>query len=388
MVIVAHPTPASAPSQERLRLLGIFAHPDDETLCAGGTFAKYASGGADVRVVSLTKGGAGQIRDASAATRASLRAVRAEELVAAGEELGLSETRCLDYHDGELSGVDSRVLVRLASELLSELDPDVVVTFAPDGFSGHPDHVAVGAAVTAACYEMRAARSIRLFHCRPPRSRMLLRNRLAEWVVELASRFKGTEEFVRALWVFSREATALGYAGDLVDVEWFPSDSYLIEQGEPATTMYFLLSGHVEIRREGEDGRVRVVDRSGPGEFIGEQGIATGQPRNAHVVAVDDVTSLTFSASEHVSLDRSAEQAQVLVSRSLPSGDRIDASVSACIDVSDFVGHKIRATAAHRTQYPIDPNMFPDPMLREMFGVEYFTQVLPERALRTSLLDE
>ena len=101
---------------------------------------------------------------------------------------------------------------------------------------------------------------------------MLLRDRLAEWVVELATRFKGTKDFVRALSVFSREATALGYAADFVNVEWFPSGSYLIEQGEAATTMYFLLSGQVEIRREGEDGRVRVVDRSGPGEFIGEAG--------------------------------------------------------------------------------------------------------------------
>jgi LmbE family N-acetylglucosaminyl deacetylase len=49
-------------------VLAIFAHPDDETLCAGGTLAKYASAGAEVRVVSLTKGGAGQIRDAGAAT--------------------------------------------------------------------------------------------------------------------------------------------------------------------------------------------------------------------------------------------------------------------------------------------------------------------------------
>jgi LmbE family N-acetylglucosaminyl deacetylase len=289
--------------------------------------------------------------------------------------------------DGELSGVDSRTLVGLASELLSEIQPDVVVTFAPDGFSGHPDHIAVGAAVTAACHEIRSTTSTRLFHCRPPRSRMLLGNRLAEWVVELANRFKGTEDFVRALWVFSREATGLGYAGDLVEVEWFPSDSYLIEQGEAATTMYFILSGQVEIRREGEDGGVRVVDRSGPGEFIGEQGIATGQPRNAHVVAVDDVTSLTFSASERVPVDEGA-QAPLLVTRSLPSGDRVDASVSTCIDVSSFVGHKIRATAAHRTQYPIDPSMFPDQILREMFGVEYFTQVLPERELDTSLFAE
>jgi LmbE family N-acetylglucosaminyl deacetylase len=388
MVIVAHSGSVSDFSVQPLRVLGIFAHPDDETLCAGGTFAKYASAGADVRVVSLTKGGAGQIRDASAATRATLTSVRAKELDAAGKELGLTETRCLDYVDGELSEVDSASLVRLASKLLVEVDPDVVVTFAPDGFSGHADHIAVGAAVTAACYEMRSARSIRLFQCRPQRNAMLLRNRLAEWVVELATRFKGTGDFVRALWVFSREATALGYAGDLVDVEWFPADSYLMEQGEAATKMYFLLSGHVEIRREGEDGEVRVVDRSGPGEFIGEMGIAKGQPRNAHVVAVDDVTSLTFSAFVHAPINAGAEQAHLLMTRSLPSGDQVDASVSTCIDVSDFVGHKIRATAAHRTQYPIDPSMFPDSMLREMFGAEYFTQVLPERELRTSLLDE
>ncbi len=375
-------------ASSRSRLLGIFAHPDDETLCAGGTFAKYASAGAEIRVVSLTKGGAGQIRDASAATRATLKAVREKELEAAGNELGLTQTRCLDHPDGGLAEIDSDTLVRLASELISEFDPDVVITFGPDGFSGHPDHVAVGAAVTVACHKMRSATSVRLFHCHQPRSRMLLRDRLAAWVVEFTTRFKGTKDFVRALSVFSRETTALGYAADFVKVEWFPAGSYLIEQGEAATMMHFLLSGQVEIRREGEDGRVRVVDRSGPGEFIGEVGIATGQTRNAHVVAMDDVTSLTFLASEPIPTDGRGEQALLLRTRSLPSGDQIDARVSTCIDVGDFVGHKIRATAAHRSQYPIDPMMFPDPILREMFGVEYFIQVLPERELRTSLLDD
>lgn len=142
-------------------------------------------------------------------------------------------------------------------------------------------------------------------------------------MVELTTCFKGTQDFVRALSVFSRET---------------------------ATMMYFLLSGQVEIRREAEDGRVRVVDRSGPGEFIGEEGIATSQPRNAHVVAVDDVTSLTFLAAP-VPFDGRGEQAQQFLTRSLPSGDQIDARVSTCIDVSAFVGHKIRATAAHRSQY-------------------------------------
>jgi hypothetical protein len=129
-----------------------------------------------------------------------------------------------------------------------------------------------------------------------------------------------------------------------------------------------------------------MVDDAGPGEFIGETGIATGKPRNAHVVAVDDVTSLTFSASEPLSTDGRRERN--VLTRSLPSGDQIDARVSTCIDVSDFVGYKIRATAAHRSQYPIDPNMFPEAILREMFGVEYFIQVLPERELGTSLLDD
>ena len=383
------PDPAATASNRRpLRLLGVFAHPDDETLGAGGTFAKYAGAGAEVRVVSLTRGGAGQIRDAGAATRSTLRDVREKELEAAGRELGLTATRCLDHADGSLSAIGADVLAGLAHGLISDVDPDVVITFGPDGFSGHPDHVAVGAAVTAVCHDLQRSRSIRLFHCHRPQSRMLLGDRLAEWVVDLATRFKGTKEFVRALSVFSREATALGYAADLVEVEWFPSGSYLVEQGEPATRVYFLLSGEVEIRREGEDGRVSVVDRSGPGEFIGEVGIATGRPRNAHVVAVDDVTCLTFLASERVAFDARGAQTEGLATRVLPSGEQIDADVTTRIDVSAFVDHKIRAIAAHRSQYPIDPSMFPGPILRELFGTEYFIQVLPERELATSLLDD
>jgi LmbE family N-acetylglucosaminyl deacetylase len=382
------PGSASASHRPPLRLLGVFAHPDDETVCAGGTLAKYASAGAQVSVVSLTKGGAGQIRDASAATRSTLTAVREKELIAAGLELGLTETRCLDYPDGGLADIDRRTLAGLATDLISEIDPDVVITFGPDGFSGHSDHKTVGAAVTAACYEMRSTKQVRLFHCHLPRSRMLLGDRLAEWVVDLTTRFKGTKDFVRALSVFSRETTTLGYASDFVTVEWFPSGSYLIEQGEAATTMYFLLSGHVEIRREDENGQMRVVDRSGPGEFIGEVGIATGKPRNAHVVALDDVTSLTFATAEPGLSDGRGEQTQPGHTRVLPSGDHIDARVTTRIDVSEYVHHKIRATAAHRSQYPIDPTMFPDSILREMFGVEYFIQVLPERALDDSLLDE
>lgn len=107
----------------------------------------------------------------------------------------------------------------------------------------------------------------------------------------------------------------------------------------------------------------------------------------AHLVALDDVTCLSFSAAEPTGFEGRGEQTQPLRTRSLSSGDQIDPRVTTCIDISDFVGHKIRATAAHRSQYPIDPTMFPDRILREMFGVEYFIQVLPEPELATSLFD-
>jgi len=383
---VARDTTSRVLGREVVRVVGIFAHPDDESVCAGGTLARYSSAGADVRVVSLTRGGAGQIRDAAVATRATLTTVREGELRRAGHELGLTETRCLDLEDGTLDRVDPEELVAIATSLLEELQPDVVVTFGPDGFSGHPDHAAVGAAVTAACFASRPDRPVRLFHCHRPYNRMLLRTRLAEWVVEMATRFEGTKDFVHALSVFSREATSLGFAADLVDVEWFPAGTYLVEQGGEATTMYLLLSGRVEIRREDGEGVLRVVDESRAGQFVGEEGVASGRPRNAHVVAVEDVTTLTFSPpGAFVGMTDSGEAGPDRL-RTLPSGDRIDARVDTCVDVTAFVDHKMRAVAAHRSQYPIDPDAFPPRVLREMFGLEYFLQVLPERELRTSLL--
>lgn len=370
-----------------VRVLAVFAHPDDETVCAGGTLAKYANAGADVQVVSLTRGGAGEIRDADVATRATLPAAREHELTAAGKELGLARTTCLDYPDLGLADIEPSILTEVVSAMLAESGPHVVITFGPDGFSGHPDHAAVGAAATAACFARSSSTPTRLFHCHRPQSRMLLRDRLAAWVVEMTTRFEGTKDFVHALSVFSRETTSLGFAGDFVDVEWFPAGTYLVEQGEPATTMYLLLSGHVEIRREDDDGRLRVVDQSRAGQFVGEEGIASGRPRNAHAVAVDDVTTLTFSTSAPITV-RGPQAGTEPATRLLASGDRIDATVDTCIDVSAYVGHKIRAVAAHRSQYPIDPGLFPEPLLHEMFGVEYFTQILPERTLRTSLLGD
>src|SRR5690242_14232104 len=77
------------------RLLGVFAHPDDESFCAGGTFAKEIAHGAEVMVVSATRGEAGQIRSAGTATRRTLARVREQELYCACQRLGIQHARCL-----------------------------------------------------------------------------------------------------------------------------------------------------------------------------------------------------------------------------------------------------------------------------------------------------
>src|SRR6266496_36642 len=126
------------------RVLGVFAHPDDESFCAGGTLAKYAAAGADVMVVSATRGQAGQIRDARAATRRTLAQVRERELHDACTALGVQRALCLDYFDGTLREVGQDILTRHVAQIIRTFRPDLVITFGEDGAYGHPDHVAIG----------------------------------------------------------------------------------------------------------------------------------------------------------------------------------------------------------------------------------------------------
>jgi LmbE family N-acetylglucosaminyl deacetylase len=80
---------AAAPTGRAPRILGLFAHPDDEVFCVGGTLARCADAGWITGIASLTQGERGQIRDAEAATRRTLGAVRVKELHAAGDALGV-----------------------------------------------------------------------------------------------------------------------------------------------------------------------------------------------------------------------------------------------------------------------------------------------------------
>ena len=139
------------------RIACLFAHPDDDTYGVSGALALHAGGALEITVGLTTSGEAGQIADPSLASRQTLGAVREAEDRASWSALGLqADLRFLRYPDGGVAEVPREDLVAAYLDLLLEIRPDVVVTFGPDGVTGHPDHVAVGAAATEAFHVARA----------------------------------------------------------------------------------------------------------------------------------------------------------------------------------------------------------------------------------------
>lgn len=143
---------------EPLRLMAVLAHPDDESLGLGGTLAKYAAQGVEVALLTATRGQSGRFRGHRGPPGHpgpdALGLIREAELRAAARALGVADVTLLDYCDGELDSADPREAVSSIAAHLRRVRPHVVITFAPDGAYGHPDHIAISqftmAAVVAA----------------------------------------------------------------------------------------------------------------------------------------------------------------------------------------------------------------------------------------------
>jgi LmbE family N-acetylglucosaminyl deacetylase len=139
-------------------MAAVFAHPDDDTFAVSGTVALHADDpGFRFILIHATSGEAGEIADPSLATRETLAAVREEEDRRSWRTLGREPDRheWLRYPDGGLALVDFDEIVDRVSVILREERPDVVVTFGPDGITGHPDHVTIGRAATEAFHRLR-----------------------------------------------------------------------------------------------------------------------------------------------------------------------------------------------------------------------------------------
>jgi LmbE family N-acetylglucosaminyl deacetylase len=182
------------------RLLGIFAHPDDEG-GMGGAFLQYNMAGVETGLVCATRGEVGEISDPALATPENLGQVREGEMRAAAEVLGLHHLWFLDYRDSGMAGTpeneDPRSLAQARAadvvgklvSIIREFRPQVIVTFDETGAYGHPDHIAIYRHTTSAFYaaadavqypELGPAHSVsKLYYTSFPRSGM---RAMAEWM--------------------------------------------------------------------------------------------------------------------------------------------------------------------------------------------------------------
>lgn len=133
------------------KLLCVFAHPDDESLGMGGTIARYAAEGVEIHLLCATRGERGRFGDAPEKPPPDVVGrTREVELWNAARTLGIRGVTFLNYMDGFLDRAEPRQAIRRIVHEIRRRRPDVVVTFAPDGAYGHPDHIAISQFTTAA----------------------------------------------------------------------------------------------------------------------------------------------------------------------------------------------------------------------------------------------
>jgi LmbE family N-acetylglucosaminyl deacetylase len=124
-------------------IMGIFAHPDDESFGMAGTLASAVMQGHPAAIVCATRGEEGQIADPTLATPATLGQVRERELRAACAAVGVVDVAFLDYVDGHLAEANETEAIGRIVFHLRRLRPAVVATFDAKGGYGHVDHMAI-----------------------------------------------------------------------------------------------------------------------------------------------------------------------------------------------------------------------------------------------------
>ncbi len=150
-------------------LLGVFAHPDDESFGPGATLARYAAEGADVHVVIATDGIAGSVEEsANLSEHESLAQVRSAELGRAAVALGVTSIWSMPYRDSGMRNTPAnehpdaliqQPLAHTVDEVLGyieRLHPQVIITHDPNGGYLHPDHIRCCEATTTAFFMARA----------------------------------------------------------------------------------------------------------------------------------------------------------------------------------------------------------------------------------------
>jgi LmbE family N-acetylglucosaminyl deacetylase len=143
-------------------LLGVWAHPDDETYLTAGLMAQGVRDGRRVVCITATRGEEGSWDEERWPT-AEMGRVREAELMASLAAIGVTEHHWLDYYDGSCANVPPGEAVAKVRAIIEDVRPDSVLTFGPDGMTDHPDHKAVCAWTTDA-FEQAARPGAKLYY--------------------------------------------------------------------------------------------------------------------------------------------------------------------------------------------------------------------------------
>ena len=122
-------------AQKKKTIVGVFAHPDDETFGPGGTLALFARDN-DVYIICATSG-----ESATGQIDTKLGTERREELRRSARVLGLKDVFFLDFLDGTLCNNKYQDVAGKVEKVLDKLQPEVLITYEPRGVSGHIDHI-------------------------------------------------------------------------------------------------------------------------------------------------------------------------------------------------------------------------------------------------------
>ena len=142
---------ATSPARAPKTLVGIWAHPDDDATVAP-LLARYAREGVQVYSIIATDGSRG-CKHTTVPCGPELARVRSEEARCSCDALGMRPPILLGFPDGKLGdyaddpSLMSRLTQRIAEEL-QKLNADALITWGPDGGTGHPDHRLISDVVT------------------------------------------------------------------------------------------------------------------------------------------------------------------------------------------------------------------------------------------------
>jgi LmbE family N-acetylglucosaminyl deacetylase len=143
-------------------ILGIWAHPDDEAWSSAGLMRMAALNGQKLGVITATKGDAGETADYRIWPKDNLAEIRTKEMADCLCEIGDVEHYWLDYDDGKLAEANEQIAVEQISELIKMFKPTTVVTFEPNGITGHNDHRTISKWTSLAVQQVDS--SIQILH--------------------------------------------------------------------------------------------------------------------------------------------------------------------------------------------------------------------------------